>query len=74
MRLSFRLSKEREAIWLRLKERHDGRSDAWIFEELLRQEDYRLQGNTKDDRLNEIKALLLEILDILRGNHDTDHA
>lgn len=61
MRLSFRLDKDGEEVWLKLRERHGKRTDTWIQHKLLREEGYRLQGNTKDDMLKEIKALLIAI-------------
>lgn len=66
MRLSFRLDADSARTWEKLKKKHKGRTNTYILYEMLRQEDFRLQGNTKDDRLNELKALLLEIKDILR--------
>jgi hypothetical protein len=56
MRLSFRLDDSGAKVWRALRIRHAGESDAHIMRELLRAEGYRLQGNTKDDRLNEILA------------------
>lgn len=66
MRLSFRLDESEDEIWLRLRQDNLGRTDKYIFQEMLRREDYRMQGNSKDDRLNEIKALLVELKD-MRG-------
>lgn len=69
MRLSFRLGEDEAGIWLRLRQDNPDRTDKYIFQEMLRREDFRMRGNSKDDRLNEIKAMLQEILDILRGNY-----
>lgn len=54
MRLSFRLDADGAEVWGKLRTKHEGRRDSYIFKELLRQEDFRLQGNTKDDKLKDI--------------------
>jgi len=66
MRLSFRLDEESARIWEKLREKHTGRTDAYILQEMLRQEDFRMQGNTKDDRLTRIETKIDEVLDVLR--------
>lgn len=83
MRLSFRLDEDEEGIWLRLKADNPKRTDKFLFHEMLMREDYRMKGNSKDDRLQRIEEAVLrgnvdhqEILAILRRTDapNTDHA
>lgn len=84
VRLSFRLLADSESArtWALLKEKHAGKTDIFIFEELLRRERIRLDNKeTHTDILREVrqqvsgastedlKELLLKILGILEKFH-----
>ena len=62
MRLSFRLDADSAEVWRKLRQKHEWHSDAYILRELLRAEDFRMQGNTKDDKINEIRLMVRKLL------------
>ena len=76
IRVSFRLAPDSESAetWSLLKDRHRGRTEKFIFDELLRRERIRLENRrTHGDMLADILAIVSEIRAQLARREDDIH-